>query len=929
MDKPTVFVSYSHKDEEWKDRLRPFLKALVQAGRIVLWDDRQIDGGSDWYDEIRQALERASVAVCLVSQHFLASDFCIKEEVAKLVERQKAGGLVLLPLLLRPCPWELFDWLTATQMIPRDGKTLESEYKGKKADAILNDLAKLVAKVVDRPAGRVVSLAVGVQAPAPPRWSPPEKIDITRLPATGMEVFGRQAELALLDQAWESDTTHVVSLVAWGGVGKSTLVNKWLERFAADHYRGARRVFGWSFYSQGTNDRVTSADLFISEALTFFGDPDPTAGSPWDKGERLADLVRKEKSLLLLDGMEPLQSPLEFERGQVKDPALATLLIELARDNPGLCVITTREAVADLRAFPQAISRDLEQISPEAGRALLRIGGVRGTDTELEQASRAFGNHALALNLLAAYLRDIPGHHVSHGAEVPDLDVPVEAGKHPRRLLAAFERRFDAGPEIEFLRMLGLFDRPASAGEVAALLAAPAIEGLTARLQELDEAGRLRLVAKLRDLGLIAPASHHQPDALDAHPLIREHFGQQLREASPAAWQEGNGRLYEHLKQTAKESPETLEEMSPLLAAVTHGCRAGRHQEALEEVYWRRVLQSKTFFITRNLGAYAADLAVLHSFFDSPWQQPVTRLTEGAQAFLLNSAGHRLQALGRLAEAIQPMQAGLEAKVREQDWNNAAISASNLSELDQLIGDLPQALIHGQEAVELADRSGNPFQRMVNRTTLAAALHASGRLPEAEALFREAEVMQKERQPSHPVLYPLPGYRYCDLLLDRGEFQDVQDRTGQTLRWVELQGWLLTIALDHLSLGRAHWLRARHEGTGDDAQAMDYLERAVTGLRRAGDQSYLPLGLLAHAELYRGRGDLERARRDIDAALTIAERGGMGLHQADGHLASARLHLARGAKDEARRSLATARAMIERMGYHRRDGEVAELERKL
>jgi hypothetical protein len=61
----------------------------------------------------------------------------------------------------------------------------------------------------------------------------------------------------------------------------------------------------------------------------------------------------------------------------------------------------------------------------------------------------------------------------------------------------------------------------------------------------------------------------------------------------------------------------------------------------------------------------------------------------------------------------------------------------------------------------------------------------------------------------------------------------------------------------------------------------------------------------------------------------IAERDGMGLHQADCHLASARLHLDRGAKDEAWRSLATARAMIERMGYHRRDGEVAELEGRL
>jgi tetratricopeptide (TPR) repeat protein len=275
------------------------------------------------------------------------------------------------------------------------------------------------------------------------------------------------------------------------------------------------------------------------------------------------------------------------------------------------------------------------------------------------------------------------------------------------------------------------------------------------------------------------------------------------------------------------------------------------------------------------------------------------------------------------------MQAGLEAFVRQQSWKQAAIVASNLSVLDRSIGDLPQALIHGQEAVELADRSGDPHWRTANRTTLAAALHASGRLPEADTLFQEAEAMQKERQPNYQILYSLGGYQYCELLLDRGEFQDVQNRAGQTLRWVQQQGWLLDIALDHLSLGRAHWLRARHEGTGDEAQAIDHLERAVTGLRRAGEQVFLPLGLLARAELYRGRGDLERARRDIDAALTIAERGGMGLHQADCHLAYARLHLDLGAKDEARRSLATAKPMIERMGYHRRDGEVTELEGRL
>ena len=63
--------------------------------------------------------------------------------------------------------------------------------------------------------------------------------------------------------------------------------------------------------------------------------------------------------------------------------------------------------------------------------------------------------------------------------------------------------------------------------------------------------------------------------------------------------------------------------------------------------------------------------------------------------------------------------------------------------------------------------------------------------------------------------------------------------------------------------------------------------------------------------------------------MAIAERGQMGLHRADAHLGYARLSLAMGDEPEARERLATAKEMIGRMGYHRRDGEVVELEERL
>ena len=169
------------------------------------------------------------------------------------------------------------------------------------------------------------------------------------------------------------------------------------------------------------------------------------------------------------------------------------------------------------------------------------------------------------------------------------------------------------------------------------------------------------------------------------------------------------------------------------------------------------------------------------------------------------------------------------------------------------------------------------------------------------------------------------------------------ERADTIFKWRKLPQWnpaydpLLDIALDHLSLGRAHLLQARQEGTSDPstslrtsfAQAMAHLEQAVDGLRQAGQQDDLPRGLLAWAELRRVTGSLDRARADLEEALSIATRGGMRLHEADCHLEYARLHLACGEKEKARQSLAKAKAMIADMGYHRRDGEVAGLEGEL
>ena len=156
----------------------------------------------------------------------------------------------------------------------------------------------------------------------------------------------------MLDEAWADPKVHVLSLVAWGGVGKTALMNRWRIGLEQDGWRGAVRAFGWSFYSQGAAEgRQASADQFIAAALAFFDDPDPNKGSPWDKAERLAGLIKRQRTLLILDGVEPLQNPPPVEPGRIKDPGLCCLLRELASGQPGLCLVTTRLPLDDLKEF--------------------------------------------------------------------------------------------------------------------------------------------------------------------------------------------------------------------------------------------------------------------------------------------------------------------------------------------------------------------------------------------------------------------------------------------------------------------------------------------------------------------------------------------------------------------------------------------------
>jgi tetratricopeptide (TPR) repeat protein len=291
---------------------------------------------------------------------------------------------------------------------------------------------------------------------------------------------------------------------------------------------------------------------------------------------------------------------------------------------------------------------------------------------------------------------------------------------------------------------------------------------------------------------------------------VREWFGDRLKATNEAAWKAAHSRLYDHLRATTREgnSPK-LADLAPLYHAVAHGCRAGRQQKALDEVYVDRICRWRSdgqleFYSSMKLGAGGSNLAAVSWFFDRPYETPAVALTPPARAFVLGEASFALRAQGRLQEALPAMRTTLCMLEGAQNWRDAALTATNLTETELLVGQIDAATATAEKAVKLADRAGDAFAMMVSRSAQADALHTAGEWEKAADLFADAERRQREWHPHEPLLYSLQGYLHRDLLLSQGRAAEARDRADKALEIRREAKWLQDIALDTLTLGRAH-----------------------------------------------------------------------------------------------------------------------------
>ena len=832
-----IFISYSHRGNgpQWKAALLHALQVFEHQHLLDVWEDGKIRVSRYWDDDIKAAMDNASIAVVLLTPDAIDPrnetdpNYILDTEFPALRQLQQEKRLIVFPVICEDCPWTRHDWLRATQA-PNQSNPL-ADLSAEAQARVFRQLATAIAEALSQ-----LALAESSRSETTPSDDHLylDKFSLTRGPGLREEkLIGREQELALLDLAFTQPNTAIVSIVAWGGVGKTMLVQHWLQRLQREGWFGARRVYAWSFYSQGTQeDRQASEDMFLAHALEWFGVQCEPTLSPWDKGRLLANAVARERTLLILDGVEPLQYPPGPMGGQLRAPGVQSLLKHLARKARSgdlslancLCLVTTREPLADLADFQRregspwgsVLRVDLGNLTDEAGAALLHHAGanragaaeIKPGDKELLAASHEVDGHALTLNLLGRFLARAHAGDVRRRdlVKFEEADRAVQGGT-TFKMLGAFDDWFAKSGEfgarqLAVLRMLGLFDRPADEFCINLLREPPVIAGLTdplfttrqdvspnrAKVQPLLEEDWSNAASFLADFGLVVMQSNANDTEiqLDCHPLIREYFANYLRTHHFRAWCAGHRRLFESLNAISIPSRKpTAADLLPRYHAVTHGCHAKMYRGAFKSYLDRLAnagdIKTKSLsahYSLQCLGAFSQELAAISNFFEVFWREPTPRLRFYDRSWAASFAGFVLRGLGRYDEAIDAMLKGQEfaRKLRLfflfKDWAALETAARNLSELRLLMGDICHAIKDAEEAVASGERVcflfDQELSRESSRAALADALHQNGLIEDAKTLFQSAEQIHSNVA-SPGHLGGVRGFKYHDLMISKTE----------------------------------------------------------------------------------------------------------------------------------------------------------------
>jgi tetratricopeptide (TPR) repeat protein len=842
-----ILISYAHSDLEHHTSLMKHLATLDKV--VEVWEESRLQTTPDCVSTLDAQLSHCRLMVLLLSPAFMESPFITRHELVTMFKKHEERGVKFLPVLLRASDLNSlpFNKLSVLPkgLVPIEKSLYPNEEWKVIAQYILNEIK---------------------EQPTPQKTILSRLLALENLPQPSTRVIGRIDELQVIDRGFNDKQTNIISIIGNSGVGKSALVYEWLDRLKP-RYGDAKCVFTWSFQNQcNRNAYAESSDRFFDRVLAFFGYQETTPLSIEAKAQQLVSYLRQIPSILVLDGLEPLQhmkDSLHSQVGQLADTGLKILLHKLQQQPLGknsIVLLTSRVPLTDAEAtLHHCHYFNLSPLSVGDGAIFLESLGGKGLPRHLTSLSRLCRGYPLALLLLANLLKTFHNSDCTMGEKLlENIDTELNPALS---ILHFYEATWtEDAPERLLLQLLGLLDRRMRNSEKIELeVKLNAVQVL----RHLPDEDNFRVTQYLRSLGLLCQEiTHQEQERYDTHPLVRQYFSQQLRQRHPESWQQAHRILFQYFQGVpTQEYPDTLQALMPLYEAVQHGCMAGEYNLALQ-LFRHRIWREDVAYTARELGVLGQDLATLSHFFIEHWKTPAASLNVDEKLWLCSTVSFYLIALERLPEAYDTLQLAIQCYETQKRWNDAAIYTRKLARLYLAEGDTAKALQLAEHAAQM--ENCDAAQQSLNQACMAMMLHQCGRISEALEIFKK--------------LPPLSGIyvaKQVNLQLSCSNDVEMQESLLSRLQSEQQRVFnnLLDQAFQRLALAKLLFSLKRYE------DAHPAFEQAIETVRKLNTTIDLPEFLLAYANFHRQQGNFEHSLQLIEEVLEITERCCMPLYQ--------------------------------------------------
>lgn len=789
--KNKAFISYSHKDKEWLNRLCVSLKASLGDSEIIAWDDRSIEKGRRWDEEIREAIADSCLAILLVTDDFLASDYITQSELPLIMAAAKEGKLTVLWVAVRPSSVKLRSDISQLEAANDPARPL-SVLPSADVDSVMVQICDSIHEILKKYQTHQVAIVPEANEARSPGA---QRVEGHNFPCP-VPFRDREKEMAALREQLSNPAIRLACVIGRMGAGKTALVSRFCELVETGQLNLGDKGKNWSingivYFTFRSSDKQVPEQLF-QDVGRLLNESDRIAVAHCfadrtrDEADKFGFLLSRLPGNYFLLALDNFELALDSDN-RISDPSLATFFeVCLTTRHPLRVVAATRDWVSVNVSAARAVGTiPLHAGLPiEEGVAMLEdlfqsqdpIGTLGLRDSPREQLTEAVQRCSglpsalqLITGILAASeltLAELLENHDLFDTQIVDRLV------HQQLELLAEDRR-------RVLEAMSVYNCPVNAAAIAHLLEpfVPAVE-VNKCLRALAQSFLVR-VSRVTKTYELEPSIRE-----GAYKLIPESGAEfsKLRCHARAA-------EYYRVLRIPKDQWRSIEDLRCNMEEFKHLCLGNQFEAAaalIDEIDENYLL----------IWGHSRALAAMRT-------QLVGKLTDPAwQCRNLGRLGHAWRLMGRRKESLEVGRQAVELAKHGDKQPQLVEWLGHLADASADAGKFKDAVACYQEAIAVAKSIGDVKSEAWNLGGLAIQYRQSGQVDEAIACYdRGIDVAQKHNDLKAEARFTCNrAWAY----LAQGDWMRSLKDSNVALDLARRLGYKQTEAFAYHHMGRAH-----------------------------------------------------------------------------------------------------------------------------